>query len=360
MSSGGSLSFAQVTPVGRSAIATLVLVGEQAAEVVSSYFQPLGNKTLTDYPLRRIVFGKWIHPDGTFEELVVSRVADHQLEIHCHGGMVAVEAVAALLVKSGAQQLNWKDLDQLQFGAELPYWKQAEQLLPQTTTTLSTQLVMEHAQGEVEQILQQVAKFKEAGQTQEVRQILQPYEGASQRGRHLIEPWNVVIAGKPNAGKSSLMNQLVGYQRAIVNQQPGTTRDVLRAQTVIHGWPVEFVDTAGLRQGEDAVEVAGVEMAKGQLSQADLVLWIHDLTDPWEAGRIEQIPHQQMLVIGNKADLTTEVPDWAQLVVSAQTSAGIDSLLELILETLVPGFGNPDFKVLFSEAMETKMREISI
>ena len=80
MSSGGSLSFAQVTPVGRSAITTLVLVGEQVAEVVSSYFQPLGNKTLTDYPLRRIVFGKWIHPDGTFEELVVSRVADHQLK----------------------------------------------------------------------------------------------------------------------------------------------------------------------------------------------------------------------------------------------------------------------------------------
>ena len=109
-----------------------------------------------------------------------------------------------------------------------------------------------------------------------------------------------------------------------------------------------------LTSGRGCGRSRGSRNGKGPVGKADLVLWIHDLTDPWEAGRIEQIPHQQMLVIGNKADLTTEVPDWAQLVVSAQTSAGIDSLLELILETLVPGFGNPDFKVLFLKRWKRK------
>src|SRR6185503_7750192 len=97
-------------------------------------------------------------------------------------------------------------------------------------------------------------------------------------GLHLTTPWRVVFAGPPNVGKSSLVNALLGYPRAIVYDQPGTTRDVLTASTAFDGWPFELRDTAGLRDGIslDSVEVEGVARARAQIATADLVVFVHD------------------------------------------------------------------------------------
>jgi tRNA modification GTPase len=93
---------------------------------------------------------------------------------------------------------------------------------------------------------------------------------------HLTTPWRVVIAGPPNVGKSSLLNAIAGYQRAIVSPLPGTTRDVVTITTAINGWPVQFADTAGLRETQDELESAGVALAGAALEQAELVILVSD------------------------------------------------------------------------------------
>jgi tRNA modification GTPase len=145
-------------------------------------------------------------------------------------------------------------------------------------------------------------------------------------GRHLVEPWKVVVAGPPNVGKSSLVNALAGYQRAVVSAVPGTTRDAVSVQLAFDGWPVELTDTAGLRDAA-GLEAAGIERAKQALAEADLVLWVTDSLG-------ENAPGAPGLVVRNKSDLAAEPPPG--LAVSAKTGAGIPALVAEIVRRLVP------------------------
>ena len=99
-------------------------------------------------------------------------------------------------------------------------------------------------------------------------------------GRHLVEPWQVVLAGPPNVGKSSLINALAGFERSVVAPVAGTTRDVVTVRVAFDGWPVELSDTAGLRDSGEALEAEGIARTKSRLASADLVVWVMDLTDP--------------------------------------------------------------------------------
>ena len=159
-------------------------------------------------------------------------------------------------------------------------------------------------------------------------------------GRHLVEPFRVTLAGPPNVGKSSLINALVGYQRAIVHNEPGTTRDVLTAQTAINGWPVQLSDTAGVRPSEDELEQAGVSLARAAARGSDLVLLVRDASSPvTSADQALRTDLPDALVVRNKCDLlsssaTLETAD--EVSTSALTGAGIDQLLAAITSRLVP------------------------
>ena len=107
-------------------------------------------------------------------------------------------------------------------------------------------------------------------------------------GRHLIEPWKVAIAGKPNAGKSTLMNSLAGFDRSVVSPVPGTTRDAVGVSLAFDGWPVSLIDTAGLRESADILEEEGVRRAKEALATSDLCLWIVDASEELAPG-LEQV-----------------------------------------------------------------------
>jgi tRNA modification GTPase len=166
----------------------------------------------------------------------------------------------------------------------------------------------------------------------------------------LTKPWQIVIAGRPNAGKSSLMNALVGYERAIVYSEPGTTRDVLTAAGVIDGWPVEFVDTAGLRAAAGPIEAEGVARAEHRIEEADLVLFVADTTAAWDEAGYEHVarlasrrPEEpnndaRLIIVHNKIDIAGEPGSDrpAGIAVSAKTGAGLPALCGTISGALVP------------------------
>ncbi|MBN1908932.1 MAG: 50S ribosome-binding GTPase [Pirellulales bacterium] len=155
---------------------------------------------------------------------------------------------------------------------------------------------------------------------------------------HLTEPWRVVVAGRPNVGKSSLVNALAGFDRAIVHAQPGTTRDALTTATAIDGWPVELIDTAGFHTTDDPIEQAGVRLAEERLAKADLVVLVTDAAVSWskdDAALLAAWPGA--ILIHNKCDLPSAEgrrPDG--LRVSALRGDGLPDLISSLGVRLVP------------------------
>ena len=167
----------------------------------------------------------------------------------------------------------------------------------------------------------------------ELRTLL--HEGG--RGRRLAEGATVVLAGPPNAGKSSLMNALARRDSAIVTDLPGTTRDLLRERLVIGGIPVELVDTAGLHAGGDAIEQEGMRRAREALAAADLVLWLRNDADPEAPEGPEEPPGAPLVVLHTQADRSgQEAGEQADgsVVLSAVTGAGLDALETVIVRHL--------------------------
>ncbi len=167
-------------------------------------------------------------------------------------------------------------------------------------------------------------------------------ETRCRRGQVLRDGFDVVIAGAPNAGKSSLLNRLLAENRAIVTDVPGTTRDLIFADIEIEGIPVRLTDTAGLREGGDTVETIGVERAKAAMANADLVLAVVD--DSLAVGAVVT-PGEHCLVVRNKVDLTGRTAGQGkrgELFVSALTGAGLDALRGAIVAAAVGAVGAPD------------------
>jgi tRNA modification GTPase len=176
-------------------------------------------------------------------------------------------------------------------------------------------------------------------------------------GLRLLSGWRVVITGRPNVGKSRLLNALAGFPRAIVDRTPGTTRDVISYPTSFGGWPVELSDTAGLRGTDDLVETLGIERARHAQHRADLILLVLDRSEPLRPIDLELMAMTGALVVANKSDLP---PAWSSgdpnlepraiATVSAERGDGISSLICAIIERLVPDPPPPESAVPFRDA----------
>jgi len=176
------------------------------------------------------------------------------------------------------------------------------------------------------------------GVTSAVNQVQQ----SARQGQLLREGLQVVIAGKPNAGKSSLLNALAGIERAIVTDIAGTTRDVLHEKIILNGLPITLTDTAGLRETGDIVEKEGIRRAIKEIEQADLLLLVYDLSqgeDPLKLAQeyfAEHIEPKRLMLIGNKCDLmetTSHIEDFngfRHIMVSAKQETGVQALIEAI------------------------------
>ena len=338
---------ARLTPAGRGAVATVRICGIahdlQAREIdpalpnferLNRLFHAANGLRLVEQPSGKIAFGQWGLADA--EDLVVCRTAPDAMEIHCHGGEAAVRRVLDDLANAGCRVVEW--FDQVVDNSGL-IDAECQLVLSRTSTWRTTKFALQQASGLLKNSFQQFVDFENRSVESLVEAVDRLLEW-SDFGLHLSTPWNVVLTGRPNVGKSSLINALLGYQRAIVFDQPGTTRDVVTGETAFDGWPVVLADTAGLRDADAGLEAAGIELARERLRSADLRLVLLDVSQVPTA-QDEQILAEwpDSLVVGHKADLEnrwgSRLPRDA-ILVSSVTNAGLSDLQRVLVNRLVP------------------------
>ncbi len=352
------LQCAVLTPPGRGAVATVGVRGHAALAAVARRFRPASGRALESYPAGRILFGRFQLADGLEEELVVGLVSADQVEVHCHGGAAVVQAIAEALVAAGCRLID----DRQWAACEQPDAIAAAALLAlgQARTERTAAVLLDQYRGALRVAVAEEIRHLASGEGRTASAALERLLSRRELGLHLTAPWKVVLAGRPNAGKSSLMNCIIGYERAIVFEQPGTTRDVLTASTAIDGWPIELADTAGLRAAEGAIETEGIERAWAEISAADAVLLVADTTAVWDAELFVEVAKQakRVLVVHTKCDL--QLPSdgrSAGIAVSAKNGSGIEALCGGIAELLVPDPPLPGEAVPFTDGQIQSFRE---
>ncbi len=337
-----------LTAPGRAAIATLLVAGPRATEIVSRLFQPAGKKSLSEQPLGRIVFGRW--PAGTVaEEVVVCRTAADRVEVNCHGGVAAPRAIASSLIAAGCEEFDWRTWTRESLAD--PLAADAEIALADAPTERTARILLDQRSGALRRQFDAIAGAIRTGDAAGAVSLVDELLARMDVGLHLAKPWRVVLAGRPNVGKSSLINALVGYERAIVHAAPGTTRDIVTALTALDGWPVELADTAGLRLGDEPLEAAGIELAREQAAAADLLLLVFDRSAAWSVeddALAKAWP--AALVIHNKCDLPAAGDRPAGVEVSAQSGVGLAELARAVVSRLVPNPPEPGDAVPFLES----------
>jgi tRNA modification GTPase len=315
----------------------LLVSGPQAAARVAAVFQPANGRNFCDEPAGRIVFGRWGAAPG--EEVVVCRRNDAQVEVHCHGGRIAAAEITQSLLNLGCRPRSWRNW--LEHDEPDPIAAAARIALASAPTERTAAILLDQYHGALRRALDDLLVRLDRADAS-AASALDLLRARCPLGSHLTTPWQVVLAGRPNVGKSSLVNALLGYERAIVYGEPGTTRDVLSAGTALAGWPVELSDTAGLRPTADVLEAAGIDRANQRAASADLVLLVVDASQDRigdNAALASAWP--QALMIRNKCDLATAAGSQRQAglplrSVSAVTREGIDELAAEIARRLVP------------------------
>lgn len=335
-----------LTPTARGAVATIGIVGPRVADLVDRWFTPATTRAWQARTVRRVYFGHW--GDAPAEEVIVCLFDSQSLEVHCHGGEASSRRILAALASTGCRVVDWQTW--VRAREPDPIASQAWIALSRARTVRTASMLLDQYQGAlraaIERILKQLEEHAADGSANPLTASLEPAQAALRElvaaaslGRHLTEPFRVVLGGPPNAGKSSLMNALLGYQRSIVFEQPGTTRDVALAPASFDGWPVELADTAGLRATQDALESRGVELAQKELARSDLPLLCFDATLPWthlEHSLLARTSHS--LVVHTKCDLRASPLDDrpAGIATSSITGLGLDDLARSISQALVP------------------------
>lgn len=328
------------TPVGEGAISIVRLSGEEAIAITNRLFQ---GKDLTKVDSHTLHYGKMMDPktDTVLDEVIVSIMrapktftCEDVVEINCHGGLVAVQRVLQLVLDEGVRLaepgeftkrafLNGRiDLSQAEAVMDVIQSKTNEAMnvalgqldgkLSQLINKLRQELIETIAHVEVnidypeyddvEEMSHEMMEEKTSYVKDEIEKLLQ----VAKQGKILREGIKTAIVGRPNVGKSSLMNSLVQEEKAIVTDIPGTTRDVIEEYVNVRGIPLQLIDTAGIRETEDIVEKIGVERSHKILQEADLVLFMLNYNEALlEDDRkiFDMLQDMNYIVIVNKTDL---------------------------------------------------------
>jgi tRNA modification GTPase len=292
-----------------------------------------------------------------------SYTGEHVIELHGHGGAVVLDALVARALELGARRAEPGEFTQRAFLNDKLDLVQAEAIadLIDAGSREAARAAMRSLQGELSTMVQGLTEgvvelrthveaaidFPEEEidfladrelehRLEAVRDHFEAVSRCAHQGRLLRDGMTVVIAGRPNAGKSSLLNRLAGYDAAIVTAVPGTTRDVLRERIEIDGMPLHVLDTAGLREAGDLIEEEGIRRAQAEIARADRVLFVIDAAaDPTAAAFGEErrrLPDVPVTLVFNKCDLAAGVPladtlsGPPRIALSALTGAGLESL----------------------------------
>lgn len=335
------------TPMGEGAIAIVRLSGAEALPIAGRLFRSPGGKKIEEVPTHTIHYGHIVDPESgeVNEEVMISVMRgpktftrEDVVEINCHGGIVSVNRVLQLCLKNGARLaepgeftkrafLNGRiDLSQAEAVMDLIRAKtdramnvalgQMEGRLSKLIVRLRQELIETLAQIEVnidypeyddvEEMTHKMLEEKAAFVRDEIKHLLQ----TSQQGKILREGLSTVIVGRPNVGKSSLLNCLVQENKAIVTDIPGTTRDVIEEFVNVRGVPLRLLDTAGIRETEDIVERIGVERSRKVLKEADLILLVLNYSDVLtneDENLFKATEGMDVIVIVNKTDLPQKI-----------------------------------------------------
>lgn len=340
-----------LTAAGRSAVASLLVEGPRALVIVDALFHPATGRPLGERPRDRIVFGRWESSERG-EEVVACRRDERRVEIHCHGGHAAAGAMIASLVERGCEETHWQDWARASHAD--PIASAARIALAAAPTERTATILWDQYSGALTRALREIEAIIHAGDTATTLARVDDLFRWSSLGSHLVRPWQMVFAGAPNVGKSSLTNALLGYQRAIVHEQPGTTRDVVAAVSALEGWPVELADTAGQRASGEPLEAAGIRLAEERSTAADLVVLVFDASKPdpdQQRSMSERWP--LTLRVFNKCDLLapgslSASTEPSGLYASALLGTGIKELGREIARRLVPAAPAPGQAVPFT------------
>jgi len=360
------------TPFGQGALAVIRLSGAEALPVTGQALRraPEGLEE------RRAYRAKVYADDGVvLDDVVVtffrgprSYTGEDVVEISCHGGVLVVQRLLERLLECGARSAEAGEFTQRAFLNGKLDLTQAEAVMD--VISAQTDLALRAAQhqlggrigaeteilrGEILEIVAHVEAHidfpeedidPDAGtgliaRLEGVKARIGELLATAGQGRILREGARTVICGKPNVGKSSLLNVLLGYERAIVSERAGTTRDTVEEVVNVRGIPVRLIDTAGMRESVDEIERQGVERTKQHLAEADLVLEVVDASR--EKGTLlssDESENRHHLLVLNKTDLGSH-PDWDQegkgVAISCKEGAGMDALGEAIGEQLSLG-----------------------
>ncbi|MFO1463031.1 MAG: tRNA uridine-5-carboxymethylaminomethyl(34) synthesis GTPase MnmE [bacterium] len=368
------------TPPGEGGIGVLRLSGPRAREAAGRLWK--GKIPPAEFESHRMYFGKWCDPktgETLDSGLMVwmqaprSYTGEEVVELQLHGGPLLLGRMLELLLREGLRAaepgeftrrafLNGKlDLLQAEAVAELIHAKseaalrnaraQLEGRISSEVQGLRVRVVALCAQLEAaidfpEEDLELVSCAELAQQVRALEAELGGWLERFQVGRLLREGVKVALVGRPNVGKSSLLNRLLGQDRAIVHPRPGTTRDVIEAWLEWEGLPLQLFDTAGIREGREEVEQEGIRRSQRAAEQADLSLWVLDASEPLSAEdlQVAELLRGNILPVANKMDLVSPAPVWKELPqrpgmsapcqVSAHSGTGLAELKQRILASL--------------------------
>ena len=386
------------TPPAPSAIGILRLSGDGAIEAAAAVFRPAGGKSLAEYESRRLVYGTLLGPDGapidqalaTVSRAPRSYTGEDTAEFQCHGSPAVLQLGLEALFAQGVRQagpgeftrrafLNGKlDLTQAEavadlIDAETP--AAVRQAAGQLSGALGRRVgaiydglvdLMAHFHAVLDYPDEDIDPFRESElevvlsrQAAQLRALL----ATCRRGSQILHGLRCAIVGRPNAGKSSLLNALLGYERAIVTEIPGTTRDTVEETVTVGGTLLRLIDTAGLRDTPDRVEQMGVERSRAAMESAELILVLWDSSSPvtQEDGELlcQATSLAPTVLVRSKSDLLSAplpllsldpMPPVVEL--SARTGQGLEELEQAIRSALPRQTGEEAYGELLTNARQ--------
>jgi tRNA modification GTPase len=363
------------TPVGEGGVGIVRISGKRALEIASVVFKSADGVALLDHDANTFTYGSirdkdGVHIDGGLALVMrgpKSFTGEDTVELQGHGGAVVLRRVLRRVLEAGARMAEPGEFSRRAFLNGRMDLTQAEGLfdLIRARSDRAAQVAIEQLEGvlsrsfnglydaflEVTANLETTLDFVEDELPDDVFSgIAQKLDHSFQVLDDLLETWNegrllregvrVVILGRPNAGKSTLLNALLGFERAIVSEVAGTTRDTIEEQWVLNGIPLRLTDTAGLRVTDCRVEAEGIRRAEAHGESAELIIYVLDASKALskeDQARLDELPVDRSVVVLNKTDLGQEVLDVEGVPVSLLNGSGLAELKLALIQKLEAG-----------------------